>query len=822
MIRNSIRSILAAAVCSTAIGAESPPARISEFTGRYCIECHSADVQKGDFRIDTLPWSLTKAHFREQWDLVYEYVSDGDMPTKKASKQPTAAERKDFLDALDAEMVLAAEGAKPGGTPLRRLNRIEYLNTVRDLFGIPTIQLPLSFPEDVPSAEFDTMPEGLFLSPAVMAAYQETAITVADRVAPLPGGEVYEASYDVLEIGGDEIRTWYGPKLEKLKGQFWKRQKNREFLMFTGFNNSGWTGALWDPLFLAPASGFYRLKLRANAQGDVGADGRPLRLSFHAFDPRQNQLPKRQRREWTRRVAELEVPVGEPAWIECLVPVEAGETFHIYCDNRFPNDKFPGEDARVSKNKVTDWVRRAMADPAPTIELRGMTVEGPVDVLPRVTNFFGTWPPKLDRDELESKLLPLAARAYRRPLTEPESGELISAVLEHGEQTGKPEFAWHFAIRRILSSPEFLYRESDKTEQLDDFALASRLSFFLWSTMPDSRLFEVARAGKLSDQKILGQQVRRMLKDPRSQEFVKHFTGQWLGNRDVAAINVCDNRYQWDENVRYGFLRSTEMFFEEVLREDLPISTFIDSDFTYANSAMRAVWKFESVKSLEFVAAAQRHSQIWPEPVRLDLKKLPRGAPDHVAQRGGVLGLPGVLTVTGDGVESSPILRGVWVLENLFGHHPPPPPKDVPALDIDTSKATNVRETLKAHTEIASCAKCHRDIDPLGLTLENYDAIGGWRTAYPGKVGSAIDPKSKLPDGTTLDGATSIKQHLLANREVFTHCLLTKLLEYGAGRKLSVGDKRVVEALVNAEPEGGYRFQELIEIAIKSEVFRTR
>ena len=184
--------------------------------------------------------------------------------------------------------------------------------------------------------------------------------------------------------------------------------------------------------------------------------------------------------------------------------------------------------------------------------------------------------------------------------------------------------------------------------------------------------------------------------------------------------------------------------------------------------------------------------------------------------------MPGVLTVTGDGVESSPILRGVWVLENLFGQHPPPPPKDVPAIDVDTSQAANVRETLKAHTEAESCAKCHRDIDPLGLALENFDAVGGWRTSYPVQKDVLIDPSSELPDGTQLNGADSIRNHLLKNREIFTRCLLTKLLEYGSGRKLSVGDRKFVEMLVETEPAEGYRLQDLIEAAVLSEVFRAR
>jgi hypothetical protein len=799
----------------TFVRGESPQV-IADFTQKFCIQCHGADEQKGDFRIDTLSWDLAATASREQWDLVHEYVTDGDMPTKKAEKHPSAAGRKAFLAALGTAFAAADETAKPGGTPLRRLNRVEYLNSVRDLFGIRMINLPLSFPADVSGSEFDTMPEGLFLSPAVMVAYHDTATDIADRIVPLPGQRGYQSSYGALEIGGDSMRTSYGPRLKP--GVFFRKRKQpKEYLMFTGSNNSGWMGALWDPLFAAPVSGIYRVRLLSNAQDEVGADGKPLRLGFYTFDPNDEGHPKRRRIELNTRVAELEVPKGQPTWLECLVPVEAGETFHIYCENRFPEGRFPDEKALITKKESISLTDEAMHDPAPTIELRGLEVVGPVDVLPRMKNFFGTWPPKSDEAELESKLLPIAERAFRRPLTDIEKEKLITAVLEHGKQLAQPEYAWHYAIRRLLCSPAFLYREAGDSESFDQYALASRLSYFLWSSLPDEELTKLAAAERLSDPAVLAGQTRRLLNDPKSHQFVKHFSGQWLGNREVASINVCDNRYQWDNNVRHGYIRSTEMFVEEALRENLPISTFIDSDFTYANSAMRAIWGMKGAKNLEAVAALQRHSQVWPEPERVSLIGSPN-LPRHVLNRGGVLGLPGVLTVTGDGVESSPILRGVWVLENLFGQHPPPPPKDVPALDIDTGKATSVRETLKAHTEFETCAKCHRDIDPLGLALENYDAIGGWRSSYEGDK-TQIDASSLLPDGTALNGPASIKSFLTEHPEIFTRCLLTKLLEYGAGRKLSVGDQRVVDEIVNAEPHG---FQDLILFAVGSEVFKTK
>jgi hypothetical protein len=784
------------------------PEPIASFTQTYCFDCHGDEKEKGDFRIDNLPWDLTDKHHREQWDLVYEYVELGDMPEEEAEKHPDAETLKSFLKQLEAAMEVADQLAPVGGTPLRRLNRNEYLNTVRDLFGLRMINLPASFPEDGTEAEFDTMPEGIFLSPAVMEAYHEVATLIADRMVPLPSSKNYQSHMTAGQIGGDGVRRWFGP--------------NDEYLMFTGLNYSGWVGGLWDPLFLAPESGVYHVHLLANAQTKTGADDKPFRLSFHAFDPTEEQLPKRYIRHRATRVGEVEVPPGDPQWITAKVHMEAGETFHVYCDNRLPAHEYT--EVAVNRTQVNVDIKAVKARTEPTVELREMKVEGPIEILPRVKDYFGTYPPRLNRRELERLLIPLATRAYRRPLTTEEKDTLIASVLEHGRKLGKPEYAWHYGIRRILCSPAFLYREAEPEDlptPLSEQALASRLSYTFWSTLPDQELMQMANNGRLSQPDVLKKQIQRLIADPKSQQFIKHFTGQWLGNRLVESINVCDNRYTWDDNVRYGFVRSTERFFEEILRDNLPIRTFIDSDFTYANNAIQTVWGIEGSHSLDRIAADQRQSLIWPEPERIDLKQLPEETPDHVRARGGILGLHGPLTVTGDGVESSPILRGVWVLENLFGQRPPPPPKDVPALDIDTSQATNIRETLALHQQLDTCAKCHRDIDPLGLALENYDGIGGWRERYLGES-SPIDASSVTPQGHPLNGPQSIKDYLLDNPDYFTRCLITKFLEYSSGRELSVGDERIVDQLVEAEPEEGYRFEDLIIAATLSEVFRTK
>ena len=551
--------VVCVVVCLTVPArADEIPTPVAEFTQHFCSACHGEETQEGDFRIDKLSWQFDESESRKQWQLVRRYIASGDMPPKEADTHPDRAQRLAVLKSFDAALHQGGQAGRVGGTPVRRLNRVEYLNTVRDLFGIRMINLPPSFPEDSTSAEFDTMSAGLLLSPAVMEAYHDVATDIANRFVPLSNSPSYSSSLTVDTIGGDASRRWFGPK--------------KSYLKFTGFNQSGWVGALWDSLFIAPASGVYRVKLLANAESEAGADGRPLRLSFYAFDPTEEQLVKRYRLERAALVAEVDVPPGEQAWIECDVPVEAGETFHVYCANRLPDEAY--EKGDLNRAEISKALKKLKQRSEPTVQLRALKVTGPVNVPPRVNAFFGTWPPKLDRGELESKLVPLAERAFRRPLEDAEAEKLIRSVLQHGEQTKQPEFAWHYAVRRILCSPQFLYREAENPgssasvlpatgKALSEFALATRLAYFLWSTMPDDELLRVAADGELSDPATMAGQTKRMLQDPRARQFVKHFTGQWLGNRNVAAINVCDNRYEWDDNVRYGFIRSTEMFLKK-------------------------------------------------------------------------------------------------------------------------------------------------------------------------------------------------------------------------------------------------------------------
>ena len=800
--------LFAVAVCQQGIAGDGG------FAAAYCLGCHGASQPQAGFVAEMTALDPGDSGSRERWSLAAGLVSAGLMPPPGAS-QPSAFGRERFAEAVQERLTPVAVETEGGGLS-RRLNRIEYINTLRDLFGIREIRLPVTFPDDSPSERFDTMAGGLDLTPGHLDAYHEVAVDIADRMVPLPGRPVVRSSADRTNIGQDPART-----------KFWTRDGDDTGLYFTGVNIAGWSGALWDRAFIAPSSGVYRVRMRVSAEAARGADGKPLRLGFYAFNPSDYDLPKRALRARLPRVGELVVTHSEPVGMDAELHLEKGETFHVYLENRFVGRypevlrRDPGftEDLR---RLLAKYLEAAYGAPEPTVRFEDMEVSGPHGPLPRQRVFLkGREHPSL-RAYAETALLPLAERAFRRPLSGAEQEALIADALEHMESALAPEHGIHYGIRRILLSPQFLFR-APPGGMSASYALAGSLSYFLWSTMPDAELLELAANGTLSAPDVVRAQIERMVRDPRAAEFVRHFTGQWLANRKASAVMVCDVRHVWSELIRYGMVRSAEMFFGEILRSNLSIRNFIDSDFTYANEPMRIAWGIPgSEVDLRRLEADQRQSLIWPEPERLDLASLEPGTPSNVELRGGVLGLSGVFAATADGVESSPILRGVWVLENLLGRPPPPPPSDVPALVADTTGARTVRETLAAHQSVGSCAVCHSQIDPIGLALENYDAAGGWRDTYYSSedgAGLPVDARAELADGTKLDGAQGLKDYLLARPQEFTRTLAGLLLEYATGHTPSAADRALIREIVQAEPKGGYGLRDLIAEIVVSEGF---
>jgi hypothetical protein len=371
-------------------------------------------------------------------------------------------------------------------------------------------------------------------------------------------------------------------------------------------------------------------------------------------------------------------------------------------------------------------------------------------------------------------------------------------------------------LKAILVSPKFLFlREDAGANQLDDFALASRLSYFLWSSMPDEPLFQLAAENKLHEPDVLREQVERLLSDPKSKAFNQNFTGQWLALRAIDATMPDGTLYpEYDDNLKTAMLKETSLFFDEVLKHDLPITNFVASDFTFLNARLARHYGIPGVEGTE-------------------MRKVTLPSESH---RGGVLTMGSVLKVTANGTTTSPVLRGAWVLERILGTPPPKPPPDIEAIEPDIRGATTIREQLAKHRQVESCASCHRVIDPPGFALESFDVIGGWRDHYRAlanggekdsqgrrvRPGPAVDPSDVLPDGRRFSNIDEYKQLILEDKPQLARSLTEKLIAYGTGAAPTAADQAQIEAIVSRVQDKNYGFRSLIHEIVQSPMFQSK
>ncbi|HEU0178314.1 MAG TPA: DUF1592 domain-containing protein [Blastocatellia bacterium] len=728
-----------------------------------CVVCHNQKSKTAGVSLQGLNFDNVGEN-AALWERVLRKVRTGQMPPPGAPR-PEASEVAAFVKWLEGALDRAARlDPNPGRPAVHRLNRTEYSNAIRDLLAVD-IKPGAALPVDDSGYGFDNIGEVLTLSPALLEKY----ISMAHKVSRLAVGD--------LEVKPSEER--FQPR------RMGRSERVSDDLPF--YSRGGLSFQYYFPL-----DGEYRIRIKTPANVDAGAAAQfyEMRLPIKAG----------------LRTVGVTFP-REDAKVDPALPgIRRGGPLAMAPAQMIPLDLWL-DGARIKRFEISD-----------NTPIEVVTVSGPFNATgrgetPSRAKIFvchpGQGPTRENEEAACAKriLATLTRRAFRRPVTETDLNPLL-AFYERGRRERDFDYGIQSAIEAMLVSPDFLFRVerdpktagSGEVYRLNDFELATRLSFFLWSSIPDDELLNLAERGKLKNPLVLQQQTRRMLDDPRSQAFVSNFGGQWLQLRNLETIKPDPDLFPgFDEGLRQSFRRETELFFESVLRENRSVFDLLDANYTFLNQRLAEHYGIRGVYGSQFRRVALNDPN-----------------------RSGLLGQGSILTVTSYPNRTSVVQRGKWVLENLLGAPPPPPPANVPDLKPHgkDGRLLSMREQMVAHRANPICASCHARMDPIGFALENYDAIGRWRTKDAGAV---IDASGKLPDGTKFNGPAELKKILLTgHRDEFVTTVTEKLLTYALGRGLEAYDAPAVRAIMREAARDDYRLPALINAIINSKPFQMR
>ena len=770
----------AAGAQGPAAAAPAPADQYGAVVNRYCVTCHNQRARTGGLALDSADLAHVAAA-PEVWEKVARKLRTGAMPPIGAPRpdQPTY----DGLTTwLESELDRAAAAKPNPGQPLvHRLNRAEYTNAIRDLLALD-VDVATLLPPDDSSFGFDNVADALGVSPVLLERY----LSAAGKISALAVGDPNTRPIDLTyRVRPDVTQTQHVDGLP--------------------LGTRG--GLLVRHTF--PLDGEYVIKpkpwrttvdfirgLASPHQVEVSVDGERVHLVTIGGKPDFERLVIYPQVVGEEIEARLQVRVRVPAG-----PHAVGVTFLEKTAAAPPNILQPYQ----------SQVDPFDSDGLP--QLTNVTISGPFNATgsgdtPSRRQIFACRPATV-REEgpcARKIIAALARRAYRRPVTDGDLGPLLG-FYETGRRQGSFDAGIEMTLRRLLVDPSFIFRvERDGADtapgtvhRISDVELASRLSFFLWSTIPDEPLLALAEQGKLREPGVVAQQVKRMLGDPRAEALTRNFAGQWLylrnlRNSDPNVIEFPD----FDDNLRQAFQRETELFFESIVREDRNVLDLMTADYTFVNERLARHYGMPNVYGSQFRRVTLTDDS-----------------------RRGLLGKGSILTVTSLANRTSPVIRGKWILENLLGTPPPPPPATVPPLPENTDKARplSMRARLEEHRANPTCASCHKVMDPLGFALENFDAVGAWRTR---EAGAAIDASSQLADGTRVDGPATLRQALLKRPELFVETMTEKLLTYGLGRGLSFEDRPYVRTVLREAGGQDYRFSALIVAIVESVPFQMR
>lgn len=837
--------VLLLCVPSLSSAAESLPQSRKAVLKANCLDCHGRDTQEAEINLDVAAIDWTDPKSQRLWERVLDALQSERMPPEDASDLADE-DRASMTSWIDRQL---RKHIPIGGTPARRLNRAEYKASVESLFALKNFALPHGFPEDREHHGFDNLGEGLVLSPPLLEAYAETARLVADEIfppqRPAPKPTTHRAGPKDLVISYSSSKIVDGAMRLGMKCDPIQRS------------------CTWPSRIEAAASGVYTITVELSTfRPQPGAP--PMIAKIFARDVASNDGVSHRT---LRLLQEVKVTGESPESFEFDATLYQGQTLVLHWANagldsdrsdkaelqqffRDRNQQNPryldawqamlngasGQGFRggigwervkeqlvrddlpeISEKEQAALLKKIAGNPVlyaetvvfdvfengPALEVHSLEVTGPKRLV--------EGPEAAEREQLRSRfvgedahpkdvLRRLLTKAFRRPVDEATVQAWLRLHDDHLAAGHTPEEAMHLVLRNVLISPRFLYRGL-RDGPLDGHDLATRLSYFLTGRPPSERLLK--KVDRLAEPAVLRTEAAKLLPKGPASPLVVNFTEQWLDTRILAEI-MPDRRFKFTTKDERNAKLEVEHFFFEMLNDNRPMTDFIDPDFTWTSPRIaRNVYGLKSDSNKNKANTLQRIP-------------LQRGG-----RVGGLLGQSAIMMATANGVDTQPVLRGVWVLENILGDPPPPPPNAVPPITPDTTGAKTPRDLLALHTAQPSCAGCHRKIDPVGLVLENFDPVGRWRDHWP-EGNRPIDASATLPDGTTVNNVVEFKAWLTNNIDRFSKCLAEKLMTYATGRVPNYSERQEIAAIVRANRESGNGFRDLLLALIQSETFRTK
>ena len=723
---------------------------VAPILDKYCISCHSADAAPGGIRLTKSMTGTAALKNPALWSRVAKNIADKHMPPP-GLPSPTAAQRMALTKWVDTAFVQNCNVADPGKVTLRRLNREEYNNSVRDLLGV-SVRPADDFPNDDVGYGFDNIGDVLSMSPLLMEKY----LSASEKVVK-----------DAIRIPKTQTQTVSGDSMVYSPAGVTAVENALEFF-------SAGTGTA---AFKVKQPGWYRIQVRAGEQ-HAGPDNAKLELRLG-----RDLLTTFSITDLTSKPGTYVFPIKLAAG-DCAIGVS------------FINDYFVAASGAVKAQDRNVFVYN-------------MELIGPIEDNPIRTQFQRRLIPEVPAKEMQEtearkNLEWFASRAYRRPITKEELDRLM-VIFQMGSRTGDSyERVMQLCCQAVLCNPNFLFRvELDAVNQptrvLNPYEMVSRLSYFLWCSLPDETLYAAAKSGDILKPEVLKEQVARMLKDPKSDAIVDNFAMQWLQLRKIYNFQPDKKQFpEYNEALMTSMVDESKMTFANVMAEDRSILEFIDSKTTFVNDILAKHYGIAGVTGNQM-----------------------RKVSTEGTGRGGVLTQGAVLAITSNPSRTSPTKRGKWILEQILGSPPPPPPPGVGDL-AESSKvdaSLSLRQKMEVHRKNPACATCHTKMDALGFGFENYDAVGHWRT----KDGAlAIDSTATLPDGKKFSGPTQLKAVLMGNKKEFTFSFVEKLMTFALGRGVDSSDKCFVDDIVKKAEANGYKFSSIVQGIAASDPFRKR